>query len=523
MNRNRKTGFRLSPLHGAAILAAVGFLCLTGCSVGPNFHRPAAPAVDGYTAEPLAPETEKADVAGGEVQHFLAGADIPAQWWTLFHSEPLNAVIAQALKNNPDLQSAHAALRAAMENVYAQEGAYFPSFNANFTPSRQHNAVQPSPTLATFVSHFDLYSAQVAGTWSLDVWGANRRAVEALKAQADAQRFQLEAAYLTLTSGIATAAVQEASLRGQIAATNDIIMSESDALDILRKQFQLGQVAEADVEAQAAALSQIQATLPPLNKQLLQQRDLLTALVGRLPSQQIIETFSLESLQLPGDLPVSLPSRLIEQRPDIRTAEENLHAASAQIGVAIANMLPAFSISGDYGTTATQTSGLFQPFNGYWTLAGSVTQPIFQGGTLLHKTRAARAIFEQAAALYRSTVNTAFQNVADTLGAVQSDAQALTADVATEQTASESLKITRHKLDLGAVSYLALLTAEQTYQQAVIARIQAQAQRYADTITLFQALGGGWWNRSPSAGDDSVLLRNRQAPRDAALPIGPSG
>ncbi|TAK98899.1 MAG: efflux transporter outer membrane subunit [Rhodospirillaceae bacterium] len=496
MSPDRKTPPRSRSGQVAAILSAVSLTCLAGCAVGPDFHRPPAPAVDGYTAGPLAPETVKTDVIGGDAQHFAPGQDIPGQWWTLFHSEQLNAVIAQALKANPDLQSAHAALRAALENVYAQEGAYFPSISANFTPSRQHNAVQPSPTLATFVSHFDLYSAQVAGTWALDIWGGNRRAVEALKAQADAQRFQLEAAYLTLTAGIATAAVQEASLRGQIAATEDIIKSETEALDILRKQCDLGQVAAADVVAQEAALTQAQATLPPLKKQLLQQRDLLTALAGRLPSQQIAETFDLASLQLPGELPVSLPSKLIEQRPDIRTARENLHAASAQIGIAIANMLPDITINGNYGTTATQVDQLFKPLNGYWSIAGGVTQPIFQGGALLHKTRAARATFEQAAAQYRSTVNTAFQNVADTLGAIQTDADSLKTAVATEQTAREGLKITRHKLDLGAVDYLALLTAQQAYQQAVINRVQAQAQRYTDTIALFQALGGGWWNRT---------------------------
>jgi NodT family efflux transporter outer membrane factor (OMF) lipoprotein len=492
-------------MHRFAWTSLLAVTLLSACAVGPNFHRPAAPASDSYSGEALRTALDARD---GAVQKFVPGQDIPAQWWTLFHSEALNAVIGEALKSNPDLQSAEAAVRVALEDARAQEGAFLPNLNGSFSASRQHDAIQPSPTLANFVSHFNLYAAQVAGTWSLDIWGRNRRALEALKAQAHAQQFQLEAAYLALTSGIAAAAVQEASLRGQIAATMEIIRAERESLDLLRKQLNHGQIAEGDVIAQAAALAQTEALLPTLQKQLQQQRHLLTALAGSPSYQPLSETFELASLELPADLPLSVPSRLVAQRPDVRTAEENMHAASAQIGVAIGDMLPNISISGNYGTTATSIDQLFQPFNGYWTLAGGVAQPIFEGGALLHKARAARASFDQASAQYRSSVNTAFQNVADALAAIQSDLDSYNASITALEKAHESLDIVRRKLDLGAVNYLALLSAEQAYQQALIAKIQAQTQRYQDTITLFQALGGGWWNRPAGA---EVAVSDRAA------------
>jgi NodT family efflux transporter outer membrane factor (OMF) lipoprotein len=315
-------------------------------------------------------------------------------------------------------------------------------------------------------------------------------------ATAEFQRYQLEAAYLTLTSNVVAAAVQEASLRSQIAATEEIIKIETASLDILRKQFQLGQVAGLDVAAVEAGLAQAQATLPPLQKQLAVQRDLLTALIGRLPSQAPAEKFELASLQLPQELPVSLPSNLVEQRPDIQSAEAQLHAASASTGVAVAARLPQFTLTGNAGTTANQISQLFMtPGTAFWTLAGNVAQTVFDAGTLLHKERAAVAAFEEAAAMYRSTVIAALENVADTLHALQSDADTLKAAFAAERVAFESLEITRMQLQFGAVNYLSLLTAQNTYQTALIALVQAQAARYADTAALFQALGGGWWNR----------------------------
>jgi NodT family efflux transporter outer membrane factor (OMF) lipoprotein len=485
---------RLRIIGFAAIFAALMFMA--GCAVGPDFQKPAAPKVAGYTPKPLPAQTATVEVHGGEAQRFLQDKDIPGQWWALFQSKPLSDLIEQALKNNPDLESAQAALRVAWENVYAQQGSFYPSIDAGYSATRQKTAGSLSSATASNAYIYNLHTAQVTVGYTPDVFGGTRRQVESLKAQADLQRFQLEATYLTLSSNVVAAAIQEAGLRGQIEATRRIIDIETHSLELLQRQYSLGQVAKADVVAQEAALSQAQATLPPLEKQLAQQRDLLSRLAGRFPSDALTGKFEISSLELPQELPVSLPSKLVEQRPDVRSAEEQLHSASAQIGMAVANRLPNITLSADIGSSATSISQLFTPGTGFWGLAANFTQPVFQGGTLLHRQRAAEAAFDQAAAQYRSTVLTAFQNVADVLHAVQSDAEAVKAAVAAEQAAAQSLAIARRQLDLGDISYLALLNAEQTYQQASITLVQALSNRYADTAALFQALGGGWWNRS---------------------------
>jgi NodT family efflux transporter outer membrane factor (OMF) lipoprotein len=488
-------------LRGRGGWGLLALALLSACAVGPDFQRPAPPAADSYTPEPLSAETSSAAVRGGAAQRFVPGGDLPAEWWTLFHSAPLNALIAQALAANPDLAAGQAALRGAFENVYAQEGFFFPTVDANFSPSRQKNPTAVlAPTLASGTPIFNLYTAQVSVSYTPDVFGLNQRTVESLAAQAEAQRFALEATYLTLTSNVVAGAIQEASLRAQIQATQEIIDIERQLLDLLRRQNALGQIAEADVVAQEATLAQLEQSLPPLQKQLAQQRDLLTALAGRLPSDEVSERFELASLDLPEALPLSLPSSLVEQRPDIRAAEANLHAASAQVGVAIANRLPNITLTAADGTTAAQLDRLFTAGTGFWSVAGSVTQPIFAGGTLLHRQRAAEAAYDETAAQYRSAVITAFRNVADTLRALQSDADGLGAAVRAESAASRSLEIARRQLQLGQTSYLSLLNAEQTYQQARIALVQAQANRYADTAALFQALGGGWWHRTEAKG-----------------------
>ncbi len=475
--------------------AFVVLLLVAGCAVGPDFRRPAAPGVDRYTSEPLPARTASADVKGGEAQAFTKDMDIPGEWWTLFHSKALDQLIGQALKANPDLEAAQAALRGARENVYAQKGAYLPGVEANFNPTRQKTADSLTSPLASNSNLYSLHTAQVSVGYTIDAFGGLRRQVESLKASADFQRFQLEAAYLTLTSNVVTAAIEEAALRGQIAAAKRIIEVQSQSLELLRRQYELGQIAEADVVAQEAALAQTQATLPPLEKQLAQQRDLLARLAGRFPSETLAEKFDLSSLDLPVELPLTLPSELVAQRPDVRAAEEQLHAASAEIGVAVANRLPNITLSADLGSVATAMGQLFTSGTGFWTLAGNATQPVFQGGTLLHRQRAAQAAYDQAAAQYRGTVLTAFQNVADTLYAIQCDADALKAAHGAEAAAAKSLAIARTQLELGDVGYLALLNAEQAYQQAAMSTVQATANRYADTAALFQALGGGWWNR----------------------------
>jgi len=475
--------------------STLGLLLVSGCAVGPNFHRPAAPVVTRYTPEPLAPRTAEAPVRGGGAQTFVDGMDIPGQWWTLFHSPALNALVERGLAANADLAAAKAALRVARETLYAQRGAFLPSVDAEYNITRQKASDTPAPPLANNNNLFTLQTAQLTVSYTPDVFGGIRRQTETVAAQADAQKFETEAAYLTLTSNLVSTAIQEASVREQIEATRKIIAADREVLGIMQRQKDAGQVMGLDVAAQEAALAQAEQALPPLEKQQAQLRDLLAALTGRLPSEPGLETLDLASVTLPSDLPVSLPSRLVEQRPDIRAAEANLHAASAQVGVAIANRLPNFTLSANAGGAATSIADLFTNGNSFWTLTGDVTQPIFHGGTLLHRQKAAEAALDQAREQYRSTVIGAFQNVADTLQALQADGRAIETAARAEQAADRSLGITRRQLDLGQVSAAALLIAEQTYQQAVISRLQAEAARYADTTALFQALGGGWWNR----------------------------
>ncbi|MDB5767228.1 MAG: nodT [Collimonas fungivorans] len=466
-------------------------LALAGCAAGPDFRQPDAPQVQGYTGQPLPEKTSSAATLGGDAQRFVAGMDIPAQWWTLFNSPALNAVIEEAIKASPDLQSAQAALRAAQEEVSVQRGEYLPSVNASLAPTRQKE--RPSGGEAT--SPFNLHTAQVSVSYTLDAFGGNRRQVEGLQAQAEQQKFLLEAAYLTLTSNVVDAAVQEAGLRAQISATQQVLKVQAGLLELLQRQYALGDIAQADVLTQQAALAQTEASLPPLQKSLAQQRNRLTALAGRFPSQELEQKFDLASLSLPQQLPLSLPSSLVRQRPDVRAAEAQLHAASAAVGVATANMLPQITLSANIGSAAAQMGDLFTSGTGLWSLVGGLTQPLFAGGALRHKKRASEALLEQAAAEYKSTVILAFQNVADSLRALQYDADALRAQDAAERAAARSLEISRKSVQLGEASPQTLLAAQGTYQQAVISLAQAQAARFADTAALFQALGGGWWNR----------------------------
>jgi NodT family efflux transporter outer membrane factor (OMF) lipoprotein len=469
-------------------------MLISGCAVGPNFRRPAPPAVDGYTRSPVT-TTSSADVPGGEAQRLVASQDIPQAWWMLFQSPALNTLVERALASSPTLVGVQQALRQALELAAAQRGSFYPTVQGSFAPSYQRVSRTLSPPLANPDQFtYSLYTAQVAVSYTPDVFGANRRQVEALLGQAEAQRFQREAAYVTLTSNVVASAIQEAALRAQIAATEEIIAIAGQSLELVRKQFELGAVAGLDVAAQEAALAQVQQTLPGLRKQLEQNRNLLMVLTGRLPSDDAAERFELASFRLPTEVPVSVPSRLVQQRPDVRAAEAQMHAASAQIGVTVAARLPQLAITGAYGGQSTAFTQMFASGNPLWTIAANVSQSILDGGTLFHRQRAAEAAFEQAAAQYRSTVLTGFQNVADVLYALQADADSLSVAVAAEQASRRTLDITLKQQQLGAVSYLALLSARQAYQQALISRVQAQASRLADTAALFQALGGGWWN-----------------------------
>jgi NodT family efflux transporter outer membrane factor (OMF) lipoprotein len=488
----------------ASFTRAVGGVLITcmvcGCAVGPNFKAPAAPQAPGYLPDGQSPaDTSQAPVAGGEVQRFVETADIPGEWWELFKSPDINALVDRGLARNPTLQAAQAALRQANETVAAARGSYFPSLSGNLSSTRQKTSAAAFGVAGSGAFIYTLNSASLDVSYTIDAFGGVRRQVEALGAQAEYERFALEASYLSLTANIVTAAVSEASLRAQVATTEDIVASQRRQLDITQRRFTAGATSKADVLQQQAVLQTTLASFPALRHQLAQQRNLLATYVGDLPSDYAGAALALDSIQLPQQLPLSLPSKLVEQRPDVREYSALLHQATAQIGVATANMLPQITLTGSVGGQAGAFSDVFSSSAGVWSLAAALTQPIFKGGQLLHQRRAAIAAAEQAEANYRATVITAFQNVADSLAALQADAEALSAQTAAEQAAAESLSLVQTQFKSGGANYLQVLTAEQTYQNAAVALVRARAQRYTDTAALFQALGGGWWNRSDVA------------------------
>jgi NodT family efflux transporter outer membrane factor (OMF) lipoprotein len=487
-------GRKRHAVAGATLMMVLA-AAVSGCAVGPDFKPAPAPDVNGYVPGKLAspsPGSGGPRVAG---QHFVTGEDVSARWWAAFKSRALNALVRQSVDHNPNLQAAEAAIKVAQYNAQAQRGLFFPQVTGDSTSTNSlfaNPGQVPAIPTAGPQTQFTLFTNQLTVSYVPDVWGANVRAVESLDATTEQQLFQLEAAYLALTSNVVTAAIQEASLRGQIAATQRIITIERNLLDILKRQFSFGQAAQADVLAQDAALAQAEELLPPLEKQLAQQRDLLTALAGQYSADEVEQKFDLAHLKLPANLPVSLPSELVDQRPDVRAAEANMHSASAQVGVAIAARLPSFVLSANGGSAAFNIAQSFIPGTGFYTLSAGATAPIFDGFTLYYKQKAAEAALEQAEAQYRTAVITAFQNVADALRAVQSDASAIRASRRAEDAAKASLDIVEKQLNAGQVNQLAVLNAQQTYLTASVTRVQAEAGRLSDTAALFMALGGGW-------------------------------
>ena len=476
-----------------------GLLILAGCAVGPNFHAPTAPAVDAYRKDALPPATASANVPTGDAQRFLE-ADVPERWWTQFASDELNRRVEQALAHSPSVASAQAALRQAQENANAARGALFPSVDAKAGVTRgnvnQFNGSPTgsggNPTVPGGNSTFTLYNAGVNVGYTLDLFGGVRRNVEAQSALADQQRFQLEGTYLSLAANVATASFREASLREQIHATEQIIDDYQTELDLVRKQNEIGAKSMADVLVLGTQVATAQATLPPLRQALAQTQTQLAVYLGQFPSTADLAAVNLDALTLPHDIPVTLPSMLTRQRPDIRAAEAQLHSATAEVGVATANLFPQITLSGNLGSVALHAGDLFGGGTKAWGLGANLLAPLFHGGTLRAQERAAEAGLDKAAADYQSTVLTAFQNVADTLRALELDADGLQAQAVAEQSASSSLELVRFQYRNGAASYLQVLDATRQYQQARIALIQARAARLADTAALYAALGGGW-------------------------------
>ena len=479
-------------MNKVSLFAMSTALGLTACAVGPNFETPnAPPGATSYTQEPQPDTSGSADIAGGAAQRFLNGQDLPGQWWTLFNSDAINRMVERALMSNQSLAAAQATLRQAHYQLLAQAGTFLPTVDAQ-------GSVQRAKSTGLLGGQGTSFGAVIAFQYTLDIFGGNRRQFEAVGAQEEYQRFQMEGTYLSLISNVVLAAIDEASLRAQIAVTEDIIKSQTQELDLLNQQFQLGAVAKGDVLAQQTQLAQTEATLPPLEKQLSQVRNAMAVLLGSLPNQNPELEITFETLALPTDIPLGVPSQLIDRRPDVRAAQALFHQASAQVGVATAAMLPSFQISGNYSSSAPEIHKLFSqdnPANISWSLLGSITQPIFHGGQLWYGRRAAQAAYDAAGAQYRNAVLSAFSDVANALRTLELDADALRIALEAERSARENFEITRERFRAGAISYLSMLDAERVDQQARVTLVQAQANRFADTVLLFQALGGGWWNR----------------------------
>jgi len=480
----------------AASLASV----VTSCAVGPDFHSPPPPATTHYTRAPEPTDTVAAPGASGVAQTFSSERDIPADWWTLYHSSALDALVREALADSPTVQEARATLISSVETWKANRGGLLlPAVDAQgqATREREPGAVIGEPGVPAFI--FNLFDASVGVTYRLDIFGASRRQVEALRAQADYQRWEFEAARLALSANVVTTAVNIASLHAQIGALADIVASERDQLKVVQRQFDAGAASRSDVLAQQTQVAENEALLPGLEKQLAQAQHRLAVLVGRTPDDVTVPDFTLAQLTLPAELPLSVPAKLVRQRPDVQAAEALLHQSTAQLGVATANLYPQLNLTGSIGSETVQASDLFKTGSAAWNIGGSLTQPLFHGGELLGLRRAARADLERATAAYREAVLAALQDVADTLRALEADARTLQADLITETDAQDTLNMTRLQYKVGGVSYLTLLNAERVFLEARQSRVQAEAARYADTAALFQALGGGWWNRQNNA------------------------
>jgi NodT family efflux transporter outer membrane factor (OMF) lipoprotein len=476
------------------MVGVLAILALAACAAGPNFKPPAPPKARGYTAHPLSATAATPDIPGGKSQRFEAGADIPGDWWKLFHSQELDALVSEALKNNHDLKAAQAALQAAHESVLAQRGTFLPSVSASFDASRQHDPSTLGSTPSSGAYEYSLFTPQLAISYAPDLFGLDRRALESMKAQEQAVRFQMMAARTTLATNVVATAVEEASLHEQVTATRELVQLEKKSFDILQLRFEHGDASKLDVAAQQSQLAQTEAGLPALVEQLAATHHALAVLVGEFPDHVLTQSFTLADLRLPANLPLSLPSQLVEQRPDVRMARANLHAASAGIGIAAAERLPQIQLSAEAGSTALAISRVFESGTGFWGIAASIAAPIFQGGQLMHQERAANAAYVEAAEQYRQTVLTAFQDVADTLVALDQDAKALQSAATAEQAAKTALDLSQLQLKHGYIGTFELLAAQQAYQQARMALVQAEANRFADTAALYQALGGGWWH-----------------------------
>lgn len=490
---NQSAHLSSAQYHRSLLASAVALLIgtLSGCAVGPDFHSPPAPQVSSYTARQIQPGSSAGAEAGR--QTLKADASIETEWWRAFGSEAINQLVQRALQNSPTVAAAQAALRQAAEITAAQRASYFPTLSAGYSPAKQRNAVGTiSPTLTSGAPVYTLHTAQLNVSFVPDVFGLNQRSVESLAAQEEVQQFQLQATNLTLASNVTSSAIQLALLRDQLQASRDIVTAAEQSLQAVRHQAAAGFASGLDIAAQETALAQARQALPPLQKQIDQTQDLLAVLTGVTPAELAPLDVRLDQIRLPAELPLSLPAKLVRQRPDVRAAEAAMHAASAQVGIALANRLPQLSLTAGLGGTATDFAKMFTAGNQFWSVTGSASQTLLDFGNLKHKQNAAEAGLQQASAQYRSAVLTAFQNVADTLYALDADAASTGIAAEAERIAQKNLQLTRNQFELGAINISPLLAAQQSWQQARISLLQSRAARLSDSVALFQALGGGW-------------------------------
>ncbi|CAE6803497.1 Outer membrane protein OprM [Paraburkholderia domus] len=489
---------RRSALRGvmpAVLPGMMAAVVLGACAVGPDFNRPAPPTVLAYTHEPLAKVTVTAD---SETQRFTPGAAVPFDWWRLFGSAQLDASVDEALAHNPTLEASEASLRESQDSLRAGYGVFFPQIGAQVDGVRERTAPQSAGS-AGQGTIFNLITASGTISYALDVFGGKRRTVEGLQAQADYQRYLTKAAYLTLSANVVNTTIAQAGYAAEIRATEQLIGLEKQQLEITEAQVRAGTSAYASVLSVRSLIAANQASLAPLRQKISEADHLLATLEGAFPSEANLPEIELSSLSLPKDLPVSLPSELVRQRPDILSAEAQLHVASANIGVATAAMFPSISLNGTYGAGGTSFGNLSTDSFRFWSIGPSITIPLFQGGSLWYGRKAAIDAYQQSQANYRQTVLAAFAQVADALKALEYDAQALEAQAEAQRDAVGALSLLQASYRAGTVGYLDVLVADVQLHQATIAYLEAVAQRHQDTVALFVALGGGWWNGQEQA------------------------
>ncbi len=481
-------------IGASRLTAGIALLCaLAGCAVGPNFHRPDAPAVSHYA---VGADPQSTMSAHGAAQTFDPGVPVDADWWHLFQSSQLDAVIRESLARNPGLDAARASLRASQDNLRSGYGIFFPSVDAEVGATRErYSPITLGPAgRVTPSSLFNLFTLSSSVSYALDVFGGQRRLIEGLHAEVDVAHADAQATYLTLAVNVANTVVAVAAYRAEIEATRQLIELQKQQVDIANVQAQAGTVPYSNVLILKSQLASDEAMIPQFAQKLAQSDDLLAALAGHVPAEYSPPSVRLEDLVLPGRLPVSLPSDLIRQRPDILAAEATAHAASANIGVATAAMLPSVTLSGGLAASTTSLNNLV-PANGHaWSVGAGATAPLFEGGTLWFKRKAAIDDYQQATALYRQVVLAAFEQVADTLRALDHDAQILAAEDEALSAAAQALHLVQANYEAGIATYLDVLVADTQFHQAQLADLQAIATRYQDTVALFAALGGGWWN-----------------------------